>query len=63
MARMYTPAKTKKWEAMAEKIFRLNPQGEMMGGAIKVIIDVYFRRPQRLPKGGGNNTIISPVLI
>ena len=53
MARMYTPAKTKKWEAMAEKIFRLNPQGEMMGGPIKVIIDVYFKRPQRLPKGGG----------
>jgi len=51
-ARMYTPAKTKKWEDRAEKIFRLNPQGDMECGPLKVIVDVYFKRPARLPKKG-----------
>ena len=50
-AKMYTPAKTRKWEDRAEKIFRLNPQGDMESGPLKVIVDVYFKRPVRLKKG------------
>ena len=49
-ARMFTPAKTRNWEASFSLLARKHRPAELLTGPLRVSITAYFPRPKRMSK-------------